>query len=241
MVSFDFDDENNEFKKEWERLNKIDGQDYNKEDIIYSFEETETPEIIEPNIFFDSVDDNNCKEKLLELLLMYDKLQTCYMKSESDRLEITNNYDNLRLEYNNLITTNKIEKQNTSQVENSSSKNIFSNYKNKDNSEKINLQYLIDNYPNYVHIIKCGDFYQARYHSAELLHKWFGFRLFWDVPFHCQWKRPIVGFGSYSSLDKVLNELKHSNKKYIVISDGKITHKFDEGRDFIDDFKKYPL
>lgn len=213
-------------------LNDNDFQAYVKEldetnNIIGASETRDIPEFINPNDFLDGIKDD-FQDKLLELLERYNILYTEYLKSETERQEIIEKCDDLQLKYENLlkgIGNPPPNKPRTSVV-----------YPNDNHyPQKITLSWLIENMPHHIHLIKCGDFYKARYGSACVLNNLLGYKLYWEVPFNAQWKRTATGFRSYQ-LDYVLGVLRRHDLNCVVVNNYKIVYQCDNGKDINDPF-----
>lgn len=217
-------------------LNDNDFQSYVKEldetnNIIGASETRDIPEFINPNAFLDGIKDDY-QDKLLELLERYNVLYTEYLKSETERQELIEKCTDLKLELENLrkgIGNPPPNKPRTTV-----------GYLNNHYPQKITLSWLMENMPHHIHLIKCGDFYKARYGSACVLNNLLGYKLYWEVPFNAQWKRTATGFRSYQ-LDYVLGVLRRHNLNCVVVNNYRIVYQYDNGQDINDEFTQFEI
>lgn len=217
-------------------LDDNDFQKYVKEleetnNIIGASEVRDIPDFINPNEFLDGIKDNY-QDKLLELLERYNILYTAYLKSETERQEVIEKCADTKLELENLRKGIGNPSSNKHRVNTGYSNNCY--------SQKITLSWLIENMPHHIHLIKCGDFYNARYGSACLINKIFGYKLYWDVPFSAQWKRTATGFGAFQ-LNNVLKKLREYDLNCVVVENYKIVYQYDNGQDIHDDFPIFEI
>ncbi len=220
--------EENDFQEYVLRLN-----DKTRDDIFYSCETVDLPEEVETKV--------EVKEDSEFKISEFTKSYNSFVSNFNSLIKgLATAYNDLVKKYKKLFSyKEEILIVNTSlQEEINELKAEIDNLK-KGSTERITYDYLKKNYPTYMHFIKCGRFYKARYKSAEFLNVAFGYKLFLETRPTWSFSRVAAGFEE-RCLSKVLSKLNEYNAKYVIVSDYRISTKNDKGQDISDSFENIP-
>lgn len=188
-------------------VKKVESED-NREG---SCETTDIPDFISPEEFLDSINEENCADKLFELLNKYQILYNVWLQTDAERIDATDKCNELTIEKQNLEES--LKKLNIKiSLQDIKPKNPVTN--------KITLAWLMKHYPEHIHLIYYGNFYNARFESAIKMHEIFGYRVTYNAGY------PFTGFPS-GMLPGVVKKLQSLNVKYIVVNNGVIIDRND--------------
>lgn len=196
MSLYDEDD----FQKYVNKLEKEDNREGSCETIAI-------PDFISPEEFLDSITEDNCADKLFDLLNKYQILYNVYLQTDTERIDAIDKVNELTIDNQRLEDAlNKL--------------SIKIQLQPKRVTHKITLTDLMRDYPDYIHLIYYGNFYNARYKSAYRMHDIFGYRVTYNAGY------PFTGFPS-GMLPGVVKKLQNLNVKYIVVNNGEIIDRND--------------